>query len=94
MFLAGDDVPGLGTAFIIHNEPDVDAIAALVGSGYMVRTRLDDMLVFDDDRYQRALSSGAQILSSDLTIGRLDLDHDLEQGYTWLARSGLTVIRR
>jgi hypothetical protein len=90
MFLAGDDVPRPGAAFIIHNEPDVAAIAALVDRGYMVRTRLDDALVFDAGRYQRALDSGAQILSSDLTPGRLDL----AQGYTWLTRSGLTVIHK
>jgi hypothetical protein len=89
MFLAGEGVPRPGAAFIIHNEPDVDDIRALVDRGYMVRTRLDDILVFDPDRYQRAMESGAQILSSDLTVGRLDL----EQEYTWLTRSGLTVVR-
>ncbi|MDR3276788.1 MAG: hypothetical protein LBT11_06245 [Treponema sp.] len=89
MFQASDDVPGPGTAFIIYNEPDVDAIQALIGKGYMVRTRLDDLLVFDPDRYQRAMESGAQILSSDLTLGRLDM----EQGYTWLTQPGLTVVR-
>jgi hypothetical protein len=60
-------------SFVVHNEPEVDVIQAMVQDRLIVRTRLDDRLVFDEDRYQRGISSGAQILTTDLIIGRSDL---------------------
>jgi hypothetical protein len=60
-------------SFVVHNEPDIDVIQAMVSDGLMVRTRLDDRLVFDEDRYQRGIESGAQILTTDLIIGRSDI---------------------
>lgn len=64
------------TSFIVHNDVDVESIQALVEQGYIVRTRIDESLVFDQNRYMAALSSGAQILTSDFTSGRKDLDDD------------------
>lgn len=63
-------------SFVVHNEPDVDVIQQMVTDGFMVRTRLDDRLVFDEDRYQRGIESGAQILTTDLIIGRSDIQID------------------
>lgn len=64
------------TSFVVHNEPEVETIQNMVSAGFIVRTRLDDRLVFDEDRYQRALQSGAQILTTDLIIGRSDIKID------------------
>ncbi len=64
------------TSFIVHNDVDVESIQALVEQGYIVRTRIDESLIFDQNRYMAALSSGAQILTSDFTSGRKDLDDD------------------
>lgn len=63
-------------SFVVHNDPDIDAIKALVDDNFIVRTRIDSNLVFEDQRYQDAISSGAQILTSDFTIGRSDLKTD------------------
>lgn len=60
-------------AFVIHNSPDPVVIRDLVEAGFMVRTRIDARLVFDDARLEAAWHSGAQILSSDFTVGRSDL---------------------
>lgn len=60
-------------SFVVHNEPEVDVIRAMVDAGFMVRTRLDDRLVFDADRYQKGIASGAQILTTDMIVGRSDL---------------------
>jgi len=63
-------------SFVVHNEPEVDIIQAMVSDGFIVRTRLDDRLVLDEDRYQRGIESGAQILTSDLVNGRSDIKID------------------
>ncbi|MBU1093472.1 MAG: hypothetical protein KKH01_03325 [Firmicutes bacterium] len=63
-------------SFVVHNDPDVAAISALVSQGYIVRTRIDADLVYEQANYDAALESGAQILSSDYTIGRSDLGVD------------------
>lgn len=77
-------------AFVVHNNVDVEAISNLVDMGFIVRTRIDSGLVFDQDRFNDALASGAQILTSDFTIGRSDLDPGL-----MIALPGnKTVIRR
>jgi hypothetical protein len=61
------------TSFIIHNAVDPTRIQELVSDGYIVRTRIDENLIFDEMRFQQAILSNAQILSSDFTQGRKDL---------------------
>lgn len=68
-----DDLNQDYTSFIIHNDVNVDRIKELTDMGYIVRTRIDESLHFDITRYQHAISSTAQILSSDFTIGRKDI---------------------
>lgn len=63
-------------SFVVHNNPEVEVIKAMVEDGFMVRTRLDDSLVFDEARYQQGIDSGAQILTTDLLIGRSDISID------------------
>jgi hypothetical protein len=69
-----DDLNHDYTSFIVHNNVDVESIASLIEQGYIVRTRIDDSLAFDQNRYMAALASGAQILTSDFTSGRKDLN--------------------
>jgi hypothetical protein len=77
-------------AFIVHNDPNVAVIQGLVEEGFIVRTRIDEDLFFDQDRFDNALLSQAQILSSDYTVGRHDLDEkemiDLGLGHTVIQR--------
>ena len=76
-------------SFVVHNEVDVTRIQELVLDGYIVRTRIDESLVFNDERYHQALLSGAQILTSDFTDGRSDLkasDIITLQNYTVIKR--------
>lgn len=60
--------------FVINNNVAIEQINQLVSNNFIVRTRIDEHLQFSDERFQLAISSGAQILSSDFTIGRDDLD--------------------
>lgn len=71
-----DDLDHDYTSFIVHNHVDVESIQSLIDQGYIVRTRMDESLIFDHNRYMDALISGAQILTSDFTAGRKDLDDD------------------
>jgi len=61
-------------SFFVHNDVDSNIIKSLVDDQFMVRTRIDSNLVFSIDRYQDAMSSGAQILTTDFSIARSDLD--------------------
>lgn len=61
-------------SFFVHNDVDINVIKSLVDDQFMVRTRIDSNLVFSIDRYQDAMSSGAQILTTDFSIARSDLD--------------------
>jgi hypothetical protein len=86
MFIgSGPDAPY--ASFIIHNTPDVAEIRTLVDRGFIVRTRMDENLSWDEEHYRRAMESGAQILTSDLTIGRADS----KAPYTWLNSEGITI---
>ena len=63
-------VPGApDAAFIEENTPDKEQIDSLAREGYLIRTRTDDGTEEarnnDDTRAKMALSSGAQILSTD-----------------------------
>jgi hypothetical protein len=69
-----DDVDQEYATFVVHNDIDIPSISALVDQGFIVRTRIDDYLIFEQDNYDDAILSGAQILSSDFTIGRSDLN--------------------
>jgi hypothetical protein len=60
-------------AFVVHNTPDPEVIGGLVRAGFIVRTRIDSDLVFRQARFDDAWRSGAQILTSDFTVGRSDL---------------------
>lgn len=71
-----DNIATSYAAFVVHNFPDVAVISALVSQGYIVRTRIDEDLVFEQTRFDDSLRSGAQILSSDFTVGRSDLTQD------------------
>ncbi len=56
---------GSGAQFVVHNEPDVEAIQELVAAGVLVRTRADADLATDPAERDAALESGAQIISTD-----------------------------
>jgi|SRR5690554_387604 len=60
--------------FIIHNSLDVDSINDLVDNNYMVRTRIGDTLNYTDEDLLKALNSRAQILTTDFSIARSDIN--------------------
>lgn len=60
-------------SFVVHNDPNMDTIQSMVQRNLIVRTRIDSNLSFDLTRYEQAIASGAQILTSDFTVGRKDL---------------------
>jgi hypothetical protein len=66
-------VPGASdAAFVEQNDGTIDQIDALVRQGYLVRTRTDEgteqARTNDTTRRDRALSSGAQMLSTDYPL--------------------------
>ncbi|MDO9629695.1 MAG: Ca2+-dependent phosphoinositide-specific phospholipase C, partial [Acholeplasmataceae bacterium] len=60
-------------SFIVNNNPSIAEIAPLVAENFIVRTRIDSNLVFNATDFENAVSSGAQILTSDFLIGRSDI---------------------
>lgn len=56
---------------IMHNEPDVDIIQELVSNNYIVRTRMDKGIEYDETRTTNALLSQAQLLTTDFAKNRL-----------------------
>lgn len=52
-------------SFVIHNNPTIEAIQALVNQRLIVRTRMDANLDFDQSKVDQAWASGAQILTTD-----------------------------
>lgn len=60
--------------FIIHNSLDVDSINNLVDNNYIVRTRIGDTLNYTEEDVTNALNSRAQILTSDFTVARSDIN--------------------
>ncbi|MBE0700348.1 MAG: hypothetical protein IH571_01550, partial [Acholeplasmataceae bacterium] len=60
-------------SFVVHNDPQIEVISNLVNQNYIVRTRIDANLIYDEQNYNDAIASGAQILSSDFLIARKDL---------------------
>jgi hypothetical protein len=87
MFPASSKEGAPYAAFVLHNDPNIAEIRKLVNQGFIVRTRMDDNLSWDEERYLRAMESGAQILTSDRTIGR----DDMSASYTWLTNEGITI---
>lgn len=73
-------------AVLLHNEPEVDFIQELVTQNYIVRTRMDINATYDELRARNAVSSGAQIISTDFPIGRElpkgNYNAFLEENYT------------
>jgi calcium-dependent phosphoinositide phospholipase C len=65
--MADDQRPD--AVFVIHNDPDPDSIAALTAQHFMVRTRADGDGSYTPEQRAVALSSGAQIVSTDLPPG-------------------------
>lgn len=61
-------------SFFVQNDVDIDKIQNLVNKHFMVRTRIDSNLNFIESRFIDAIESGAQILTTDFSIGRSDLD--------------------
>ena len=60
-------------SFIVHNDPNPEVIQPLINQNFIVRTRLDaNLRIFTND-WESGIGSGAQILSSDFSIGRKDL---------------------
>ncbi len=59
-FVAADATP-----FVVHNTPDPATISTLIDQGALVRTRADSDLQTDPSERDAALSSGAQIISTD-----------------------------
>lgn len=52
-----------------HDKLDVDTIQALVNSGYLVRTRMDEPCIHPEGNQQLAVRTGAQIISTDYEAG-------------------------
>lgn len=52
-------------SFVIHNNPNPASIQALVAKQLIVRTRMDADLIVNQEQVTQALSSGAQILTTD-----------------------------
>ena len=76
MFLGSnykEELPEYASLFV-QNDVDMQKIQSLVNQHFMVRTRVDENLKFSESRYLDAISSGAQILTTDFSIGRSDLD--------------------
>jgi len=68
-----EDLPEYAS-FFVQNEVDTEKIQNLVNQHFMVRTRIDSNLNFTESRFLDAIESGAQILTTDFSIGRSDLD--------------------
>ncbi|MPM66338.1 hypothetical protein SDC9_113245 [bioreactor metagenome] len=51
--------------FVLENDPYSENIASLVAQNYIVRTRADSFLFYSNEKREKAVESGAQIISSD-----------------------------
>jgi hypothetical protein len=63
-------------SFFVQNGVDLEIISSLVDQHFMVRTRIDENLEFSQTRFDDAVLSGAQILTTDFSVGRNDLDSE------------------
>jgi hypothetical protein len=64
------------TSFIIENNPLFSMIPTLINSNFIVRTRIDSELSIKEEERIQGVLSGAQILTSDYTVGRSDISSD------------------
>lgn len=64
---SGPDSPE--AAFIKRDDPMSTDISILVDQGFVIRTRADADLEFNDARKSAAIASGAQIVSTDFPLG-------------------------
>ncbi|GAA5152898.1 phosphatidylinositol-specific phospholipase C1-like protein [Microbacterium pseudoresistens] len=78
MFLASQDTAKAGMPFVVHNAPDPRTIMQLRQGGLIVRTRADADLSTDPAERDRALASGAQVISTDFPAPKEQSD----TGYT------------
>jgi hypothetical protein len=60
-------------SFIVHNNPSREEIEPLIQANFIVRTRIDANLIFNQSDFDQAVLSGAQILTSDFLVGRKDI---------------------
>lgn len=79
-------------SFFVHNDVNINQIQVLVQAGFIVRTRMDADLFFNQERANDAILSGAQILSTDFSYGRSDLKMNqvlfLDENKTVIKRRG------
>jgi hypothetical protein len=72
--------------FVIENNPLSEMIPNLVQDNFMVRTRIDTELSYDDTIRLSGIQSGAHILTSDFSIARKDIAFNqifyLDSSYT------------
>lgn len=73
-----------------NDDPDPEKIQPLVNSGFMVRTRMDEPLIYSEERKRQAIASGAQIISADYQKGVVYP----KVGYISELAEGKTVILR
>jgi hypothetical protein len=52
-------------AFVVHNDPNIANIEMLINQNLIVRTRMDANLMIDETMRTNALTSGAQLLTTD-----------------------------
>lgn len=62
------------SAVLIRNDPLNEEIDDLAQEGYLIRTRADTMGDLDPKRRERALASGAHLLTTDYPRGEVDAD--------------------
>jgi hypothetical protein len=65
--------PGNFTDMYYELDETLAEIAPLIQANFIVRTRIDSNLVFNQADFDQAILSGAQILTSDFLIGRKDI---------------------
>lgn len=52
-------------SFVVHNNPSIEEINPLVEQNFIVRTRIDSNLDYENQRKTEGILSGAQLLTSD-----------------------------
>ena len=85
------DELNVNSLFVIHNTIDVNAINNLVNNNYIVRTRVGGTTGYTNEDFKEAILSNAQILTSDFTVARSDLNKVLyleDNKYTIIIKEG------
>jgi hypothetical protein len=76
--------------FVIENNPLSEMIPLLVQDNFMVRTRIDTELSYNDIERLSGIQSGAHILTSDFSIAR----KDITSNHIYYLDSSFTVRKR